>query len=255
MDSPAISPLRPVLRMPGATLVTRLKVYDTVAPDGQRGGTPHFHFLRTEMYFVLAGSGAVEMIDGNGFSRIELFPHSALTFSPGTIHRLINPNGDLELLVVMQNSGLPERGDNVVCFTTEWLADDGRFAEAMMVNTLEDAYRRRDRGVEGFLQLKVVFQQDREAGRKALKVFYQRAAERTAGLREQWQRIVTGGVLAEVQASLHHLSALADAQVDYLFNAQHHLIHASDYSKPGFCGHLYRYFDPATLSPEGITQK
>ena len=39
------------LRMPGATLMTRLKVYDTVTPDSQRGGTPHVHLLCTEMYF------------------------------------------------------------------------------------------------------------------------------------------------------------------------------------------------------------
>lgn len=92
---------KPALRMPGATLVTRLKVYDTVTPDGQIGGTPHIHFMCTEMYFVLSGSGAVELLDMNGFSKVDLRPHSALIFSPGTIHRLINPNGDLEILVIM----------------------------------------------------------------------------------------------------------------------------------------------------------
>jgi mannose-6-phosphate isomerase-like protein (cupin superfamily) len=142
MDTPDTFPSGHMLRMPGATLVTRLKVYDTPAPDGQRGGTPHFHLLCTEMYFVLAGSGAVEMLDQHGSARVELLPHSALIFSPGTIHRLINPNGNLEILVIMQNSGLPERGDNVVCFASEWLADDERYAEAMRVNTLDDAYRR-----------------------------------------------------------------------------------------------------------------
>ncbi|MFN8418157.1 MAG: cupin domain-containing protein [Anaerolineae bacterium] len=118
--------------------MTRLKVYDTETPDGQYGGTPHFHFMCTEMYFVVAGSGHVELIDHNGFSRVDLYPHSALIFSPGTIHRLINPNRDLELLVVMQNSGLPERGDNVVCFGEEWMADDAKFAEAMKVSSFEE---------------------------------------------------------------------------------------------------------------------
>src|SRR5690606_20333138 len=102
------------LQMPGATLMTRLKVYDTPTPDGQIGGTPHVHLVCTEMYVVLNGSGAVEMIDKNGFSRVELKQHDALLFSAGTIHRLINSNRDLEILVIMQNSGLPERGDNVV---------------------------------------------------------------------------------------------------------------------------------------------
>ena len=68
------------LRMPGGTLVTRLKVYDTVSPDGQISGTPHIHFLCTEMYFVIGGSGAVEMIDANGFSCVEMHLHSGAWF-------------------------------------------------------------------------------------------------------------------------------------------------------------------------------
>jgi mannose-6-phosphate isomerase-like protein (cupin superfamily) len=64
--------------------------------------------LCTEMYYVLSGSGAVEMLDQHGFSCIELLPHSALIFSPGTIHRLINPHGDLELLV------------NTPCWSIRW---------------------------------------------------------------------------------------------------------------------------------------
>jgi mannose-6-phosphate isomerase-like protein (cupin superfamily) len=241
--------------MPGATLVTRLKVYDTLTPDGQRGGTPHFHFLCTEMYFVLAGSGSVEIIDANGFSKVDLFPHSALIFSPGTIHRLINPNGDLELLVIMQNSGLPERGDNVVCFGEQYLRDDASFAEAMKVTSVEDAYRRRDRGVEGFLQLKAAFARGAGDGRDALAAFYQQATERTHHLRDHWKQVITQGAMAEVGASLAFLDALDAGQAEHLMGSQQHLIHAGEYTKPGFCGHLNRYFDPATLTPEGIAKR
>jgi mannose-6-phosphate isomerase-like protein (cupin superfamily) len=254
MNHPQLATETSALRMPGATLVTRLKVYDSPAPDGQRGGTPHFHFLCTEMYFVLGGEGAVEMIDGSGFSRVELHPHSALVFTPGTIHRLINPDGNLEILVVMQNSGLPERGDNVVCFSSEWLADNVHFAEAMRVTSLDEAYRRRDRGVEGFLKLQALFEQDPEIGRKALTNFYEQAAARIAGLSQQWQTIVTEGALAEAQKSLREVEMLMQGQVDYLFSAQQHLIHEGAASKLGFCGHLNRYFDPVTLSLEGISQ-
>lgn len=91
----------PVLRMPGATLMTRLKVYDTVSPDRQISGTPHVHLACTEMYVVLDGKGAVEMIDKDGFSRVELQAHDALLFAPGTIHRLINPNAHFEIIVKM----------------------------------------------------------------------------------------------------------------------------------------------------------
>ncbi|MEL7235933.1 MAG: cupin, partial [Chloroflexota bacterium] len=124
MQMPITDPVLKTLRMPGATLTTRLKVYDSPGPDGQRGGTPHIHLMCTEMYFVTGGSGAVELIDTSGFSVVELVPQSALVFSPGTIHRLINPNGNLELFIIMQNSGLPERGDNVVSFPDELMQDD-----------------------------------------------------------------------------------------------------------------------------------
>ncbi|RMF76155.1 MAG: cupin domain-containing protein [Chloroflexi bacterium] len=244
----------PKLRMPGATLVTRLKVYDTETPDGQRGGTPHHHFMCTEMYFVLGGSGAVEMIDANGFSRVDLNLHSALIFSPGTIHRLINPNGDLEILVIMQNSGLPERGDNVVCFSDEWLSSDEKFAEAMSVSTIEDAYQRRNRGVEGFLKLKAAFEESHEQGLAALTRYYALANARTAHLRTEWQDIISQGAQAEAERSKENLAALNDNNIDFLMQAQHYLIHVGDYDKLGFCGRLDRYFDPATLLPEGVKQ-
>lgn len=254
MNNPLSIATASALRMPGATLVTRLKVYDTVTPDGQRGGTPHFHFLCTEMYFVLAGGGSVELLDHSGFSTVELRPHSALIFSPGTLHRLINPDGDLEILVIMQNSGLPERGDNVVCFTDEFMGDDAAYSAAMKVNTVAEAYQRRDRGVQGFMQLKAAFERGTAEGQATLAAFYQQANARTRHLREQWQQVITSGAAAEVARSFDSLKALDAGDTGFLFEAAQHLIHAGDYSKPGFCGHLNRYFDPATLAPEGIAR-
>jgi mannose-6-phosphate isomerase-like protein (cupin superfamily) len=239
------------LRMPGATLVTRLRVYDTLAPDGQRGGTPHVHFLCTEMYFVLAGRGAVELIDAQGFRTVPLQPHTALTFSPGTVHRLINPEGDLELLVVMQNSGLPERGDNVVCFGETILNSDEAYAAAMKVASFAEAYRRRDRGVEGFLGLKAAFAEGAEVGRQALGRFYRLASDRTATLRPTWQTIIENGALAEARTSLGRVAALQRDDLSYLTGAQSFAAQAGDYETPGFCGALNRYFDPATLELEG----
>ncbi len=239
------------LRMPGATLVTRLRVYDTAGPDGQRGGTPHVHFLCTEMYFVLAGHGSVELIDAQGFRTVELSPHTALTFSPGTLHRLINPEGTLELLIIMQNSGLPERGDNVVSFDAETLGNDETYARAMKVDSFEDAYRRRDAGVEGFLQLKAAFATSPEAGRQALEAFYALASARTAKLREGWRTVVENGALREAQVSLERLAALERGDMGYLTGAQHFTQAPGEYRTPGFCGALNRYFDPATLELDG----
>lgn len=241
-----------MLRMPGAVLMSRLKVYATPTPDGQRGGTPHVHLLCTEMYVVLGGSGAVELIDSRGFSRVDLQQHDALVFTPGTLHRLINPQGDLEILVIMQNEGLPERGDNVVCFGEQWLATDAAYTEAMRVTSLEEAYRRRDRGVEGFLQLRAAFDTSLEAGQQALQRFYQLAEERTQPHRAAWEDVIRRGAVAAEQESLQQLQALQDHDMTYLMLTRHHVITTGAQTALGFCGHLHRYFDSETLTPEGI---
>lgn len=242
------------LHMPGATMVTRLKVYDSVTPDGQRGGTPHVHLLCTEMYFVTAGSGSVEMLDWQGYSKTELKLHDALVFSPGTLHRLINPEGDLELLIIMQNSGLPERGDNVVTFRNDLLSTDETYQKAMKVSGFAEAQARRDKGVEGFTALKTAFEQSLETGREALGKFYALAAERTKTLRSNWQDVVENGPLQEAQDSLTQLELLSRGQHDYLENAQQFHIGAGAFETPGFCGALNRYFDPASLELEGTVK-
>jgi len=240
-----------MLQMPGAILMSRLKVYGSLAPDGQRGGTPHMHLLCTEMYMALAGSGAVEMIDHGGVSRVDMAAGDALVFSPGTIHRLINPNGDLDVLVLMQNNGLPERGDNVVCFSETWLADDAVYAEAMRVATLEEAYRRRDRGVEGFNALARAFDESLEAGRAALERFYALAEARTRSKRAQWAALVEAGPSRAVEQTRAALRQLEQQDIVYLSEAEHRLLRPGQ-TTLGFCGHLNRYFDPATLALEGI---
>jgi len=240
-----------MLQMPGGILMSRLKVYDTIAPDGQRGGTPHVHLLCTEMYLALSGSGAVELIDQGGVSRVALAAGDALVFSPGTVHRLINPGGDLDVLVLMQNSGLPERGDNVVSFGDAWLADDAAYAEAMRVTTLDEAYRRRDRGVDGFYGLVRAFDESLEAGRAALERFYTLAEARTRSKRGQWAAMVEAGPGQALEQTRAALQQLERQNTTYLSEAEHRLLRPGQ-AALGFCGHLNRYFDPATLALEGI---
>ena len=99
--------------LPGGIGVSLLTVYDTEAPDGLVGGTPHVHLACSEGYYVIAGSGAVQALTQKGFAETPLQPGTVVWFDPGTIHRLIN-GGGLKILTLMSNSGLPEAGDAVL---------------------------------------------------------------------------------------------------------------------------------------------
>lgn len=237
--------------MPGGTLLTRLKVYETPGPDGQSGGTPHVHLVCTELYFVLSGSGAVEIIDRSGFSRVELCTHAAYLFTAGTVHRLINPHGNLEVLIIMQNSGLPELGDNIVTFPNEVLEDPSRFATDMNAVTLSDALRRRDRGVEGFLELKNAFERSLDAGRTVLDAFYKRCVQRTKAHHQDWYSRVTHGAFEDAQNSLQKIIAITGGKIDHLHLATSELMQPLDTAQIGFCGKLDRYLDSATLAMDG----
>lgn len=112
---------------PGGVSVSHLRVYDDAASDGMRGGTPHAHAASSEAYLVLGGRGRVHTVSSSGFEDRELVGGAIMWFSPGSIHRLINVE-DLELLVIMQNAGLPEAGDAVMTFPDEVLADPAEYA-------------------------------------------------------------------------------------------------------------------------------
>ncbi len=148
--------------LPGAVGVTHLKVYDTRAPDGLLGGSPHMHFACTEAYMVLAGRGAVQTLGAAGLRELPLEPGRLVWFTPGLIHRLINLDGRLEIMVLMQNAGLPEAGDFVLTFAPEILADEQAYFAAASLAPTGHVYtdseaaakRRRDLAVDGFAVLR-----------------------------------------------------------------------------------------------------
>src|SRR5262245_42081359 len=153
--------------LPGAVGVTHLRVYDTRAPDGLVGGSPHLHFACTEAYMVLAGRGAVQTLSADGFKELPLEAGRLAWFTPGLIHRLINLDGRLEILVLMQNAGLPEAGDFVLTFPQDVLADEHAYLDAaslapsghVYTSSAEAARRRRDLAVDGFTVLRERFEE------------------------------------------------------------------------------------------------
>lgn len=146
---------------PGGVSTTLLSVYDWPAPDGigaAGSGSPHLHTVSSEGYVVLGGSGAVHTVTPAGPEVHELRPGTAVWFSPGTVHRAVN-DGDLQVLVVMSDAGLPEAGDAVLTFPRDVLADPEMYLAAATlpagdgVQVAAAARRRRDLALEGMAEL------------------------------------------------------------------------------------------------------
>jgi len=58
--------------LPGGIGITHLRVYDSVAPDGLAGGSPHMHFACSEAYLVIKGRGSVQTLTNEGLRETPL---------------------------------------------------------------------------------------------------------------------------------------------------------------------------------------
>lgn len=228
---------------PGAIAASHLRVYDTEAPDGLAGGTPHLHTACTEAYYVVAGTGSVQTLTASRYEDVPLEPGAFVWFTPGTIHRLVN-GGDLEILVLMQNAGLPEAGDMVITFEPDVLADPAAYAAAA---TLPEADRttagpgvaaraRRDQAVPAFLALRAAT----EAGDPApLQAFHAAAGALVQPHVADWTRRWRSGPLAEVEHTGDLLRALDAGAPDHLADAAvHRLPPPAVERRMGCCGTL-----------------
>jgi mannose-6-phosphate isomerase-like protein (cupin superfamily) len=231
--------------MPGAVGVSRLCVYDTVTPDGLPGGTPHLHLCCTEAYVVTGGRGAVQTLSAQGFAEHELRPGAVLWFTPGTVHRLIN-HGDLDIVVIMSNSGLPEAGDAVLTFPADILADPDRYAAAAALpdggapgTDIRTAYHRRDLAVEGFHQLRAAVERD---GPGALTLVHDAAAALKRSLLDEWRNRWEDGALRAAQSTGVHLDALGRGDASFLRNARVTAMpRPTEEGRLGMCGLLNTY--------------
>jgi mannose-6-phosphate isomerase-like protein (cupin superfamily) len=232
---------------PGAVGVSHLRVYDSEAPDGLRGGTPHLHTCCTEAYAVVAGHGAVQTLSGDGYREVPLEPGAFVWFTPGTVHRLINHDAELEILVLMQNSGLPEAGDMVITFPDEVLVEPRAYTEVAVLPESsrttagpdDAARRRRDLGVEGFLALRSLVE---EQGPTALSALHQRAADLVADRVPDWRQIWASGAATASRVTGEQLDALARSDGSHLGQASvHRLDPPPDERRYGCCGTLGVY--------------
>lgn len=206
--------------LPGGTSISHVRVYDTVGPDGLAGGSPHLHTVCTEAYLVIAGEGAVQTLSGEGYAETPLVPGTIAWFSPGTVHRLVNLDGRLELFVLMSNAGLPEAGDLVLAFEPEMLDDPDAYDDAASLplsgittdGSPDAAMMRRDLAVHGFAHWKA--QVEAHGGRAGLAPLYAAAAEIAASRAADWSAILAGDPTADLDASRAQIDALTGTDLD-----------------------------------------
>jgi mannose-6-phosphate isomerase-like protein (cupin superfamily) len=208
---------------PGGTGLTRLAVYDWAAADGVCGGSPHLHTASTEAYLVIGGTGQVQTLSSDGYAAHDLTAGNLLWFSPGTVHRLIN-GGDLDLLVVMQNAGLPEAGDAVLTFSPDILADPEQYRRLATLPSPEEgadvvasaALERRDAALAGYAELRNDVER---RGYAALEEFHKAAVNLVRSRVPAWRELWSEKVLAEVQTAEQWLADLEKGEGAHLARA------------------------------------
>ncbi|MFC4006040.1 cupin domain-containing protein [Nonomuraea purpurea] len=228
------------MTFPGGTSISRLTVYSgTACADGLEGGTPHLHTASTEAYVVVGGHGALQTIDVHGLRETELSAGSTVWFTPGTIHRAINRAG-LEVVVVMQNAGLPEAGDAVMTFPPEIVADPERYRQAATLPVggsdadVEAAVaRRRELAVAGFLQIADAL---RAGDTGPLRRLYDSAVALVRPKAAAWRDIWEDTVAQETRHTAEILTALERGDGAHLLDSA--LMESRPERRWGMCGHL-----------------
>jgi len=233
---------------PGGIGVSHLRVYDTPAPDGLAGGTPHLHTVCTEAYVVIAGSGAVHTLTPAGHQQWPLEPGTFVWFTPGTIHRLVNHDG-LEIVVLMANAGLPEAGDMVITFPPAIVDDRDEYRRAASLPDHDrttagpgDAPRqRRDLAVPVFVEMASAM----EAGNDTpLRRFYDAAGRLVEPSVPEWELMWRAGPLDAANTTGRQLAALASGDASHLLSdAVRAMAPPAAERRFGCCGTLGTYVD------------
>jgi mannose-6-phosphate isomerase-like protein (cupin superfamily) len=229
--------------LPGAVGLSHLAVYDSTAPDGEYGGSPHMHLSCTEAYVVQSGRGRIQTLSADGFAETPVEALDVVWFTPGVVHRIVN-DGDLQILVVMQNDGLPEAGDAVFTFPADVLADPEAYARAAAIGAPGTVYAaaesaaiaRRDLAVRGYADLRAAV---KRGGPAALEPFHAAALALVRERIPEWGARWRDGALAAAQRTGDILEALQAGETRTLAEARVHRTRAGDDPRRlGMCGRL-----------------
>jgi len=229
---------------PGGVGITGLQVYPWQADDGLHGGAPHVHLCCAECYVVVGGRGRLQTLTAQGFAEAPLTGGDVVWFTPGTIHRAVNDDGELRVVVVMQNGGLPEAGDAVLTLPPEYLTDPETYRNAVALvdatgrPSAERARARRDLAVRGFAELR---RRCAAGETTALEEFYAAAAALVRPQLDDWQRRWADGPAAVSRQTGEQIAALRRGDHRYLAGATVSRIARPDQQTFGMCGYLHAY--------------
>lgn len=194
--------------------ISHMSVYeDRPAPDGLNSGCGHVHAITDEAYFCVAGEGYLELHDlDHGYRPVPLSPGAYVQFSPGTLHRVVSTGG-LQVVVIMGNAGLAERGDARIYFGPEVDGDPDRYAELAAlpkVNGHPGALDRRDASVSAYMKLMALKDDDHEAYLAELKRFVDCHFAAAAEKRETFEAVVQAGPVAWAESALARIRSVPD---------------------------------------------
>jgi mannose-6-phosphate isomerase-like protein (cupin superfamily) len=200
----------------GGIGLTHLRVYHNVpGPDGVHGGCAHIHALTPEAYFGLSGEGAIELHDRKvGLVRQKITKGTFVQFPPGTLHRSISTD-QLEVMAIMGNGGLPERGDARIYFGRDVDETPGEYEKLRdLVQTgLDGALRRRDFSSLAYARLIKLWRKDKLAYFAELDRFDQVHRESIADKSGKFREAIENGPVRSGQLALDNLDTLVDTSV------------------------------------------
>lgn len=209
------------------------------------GGSPHVHTASTEAYVVVEGTGRLETLDSRGFTVTPLTPGVVVWFTPGTVHRAINDSGNLRVLIVMQNAGLPENGDAVMTFPPEHLVDVDAYSRAASLPSRDAdggdaaaeaaARRRRDLALEGYLELKHAVM---TSGVSALAGFHAAAVRLVSGRAGTWRGYLAEGAARQAGLTKDNLHSIESMESFYLQESRTTIGERKTRRIYGMCGRI-----------------
>jgi hypothetical protein len=196
----------------GGIGLTHLTVYhDPPGPDGVCAGCAHIHAITPEAYFGVAGEGAIELHDPeHGFRRKTIKKGTFVQFPPGTLHRSVSTD-NLEVLAVMGNGGLAERGDARIYFGRQVDETPGEYERLRdLVKTGRDgALARRDASAQAYGELLRLWNEDKVAYQAELERFFAVHRRDLASRTEALRAVVEDGPVRVADEALHNLAHLA----------------------------------------------